>query len=860
MWPIRSILIEDLEFAVLNNAWGALVGGPLRRENRGTMSPLEKSHVAHLLTQFKQGQPVLFTGAGFTSDCLSQARTPIPLGSQLARAIWTLCYPDDAYDNKSSLQDLYETALLTRRQELVELVTRQLTVGTDVDSIPQYIIDIYSLPWARTYTLNVDNLAEAINIRTKLPRKLCPVSPRTTDSQGRGSDDGKILQVIHLNGVLADLPDNVTFSHSQYAQRLARREDILYQQLAADLLCRPVIFIGSELDEGPLWQNIEIRSDKGGRGTREMRPRSYLVTPELGRAKAERMAHFNCVWIQMTAGEFAHEVLPELAPATAQGLEALHALSDQRSDVRREGPLVSTLATRPNDQSDYLLGQEPIWADIQSGRSVERDYDESLWNTCTAADGPLQNHGVLLLSGTAGSGKSSSLMRLALRLSASGRPVVWVSKDLSIHPRDLVSQFHSGLASQVLAIDDADLFGSELAPMLREIMKTRNGTLAAIAMRSHAVERIVNPAILADVPLCEMVVPHLADTDIDGILDVLTRENRLGVLRGQPRADQKRAFRDVAGRQLLVAMLSATSGSRFEDKAIDELFGLEAEARAIYALVALASVFRYPISRQEILVGIGETSNQTLNVIDLLMRRNILIKSRQGGNKIGARHRVIAEVLCDELGRRGQLRDPIYGLAMVAATGTGVQSAEPCRRLLRAVINHDYLMRQIGLDQARALYQSMESLLNREAHFWLQRGSLEVENGNLSFAENFLAQARALREFDTHIENEWAYLLMRKAIVAPGAVSANDYIQEALQILDGLMSHARSREHPYHVLGSQGLAWARRGIADMELKGRFLRNLVEKLDRGIEKFPQSSELRNLRRDVWTDLLATVEGR
>ena len=86
-----------------------------------------------------------------------------------------------------------------------------------------------------------------------------------------------------MNGTLIDVPDNITFARSQYAQRIDN--DPFYQQLLADLLSRPLVFIGSGLDEAPLWEHIVSRRTKGDRRNQELRPRSYLVTPTLNKSK-----------------------------------------------------------------------------------------------------------------------------------------------------------------------------------------------------------------------------------------------------------------------------------------------------------------------------------------------------------------------------------------------------------------------------------------------------------------------------------------------------------------------------------------------------------------------------------------------
>jgi hypothetical protein len=152
-----------------------------------------------------------------------------------------------AVEDGSSLQDLYEHALRRNRGKLAELLTRSFTV--DPGTVPAW--------YRRILTLVAGE-----------------------------------LEFVHLNGKIQDIPDNVTFSTTQYAERLARPE-LWYLRFAGDLLTSPVIFVGTRLDERPLWQHLTLRLPRGGRQLRELRHRSYLVTPTLDRAREALLAEFN---------------------------------------------------------------------------------------------------------------------------------------------------------------------------------------------------------------------------------------------------------------------------------------------------------------------------------------------------------------------------------------------------------------------------------------------------------------------------------------------------------------------------------------------------------------------------------------
>ena len=80
------------------------------------------------------------------------------------------------------------------------------------------------------------------------------------------------------------------------------------------------------------------------------------------------------------------------------------------------------------------------------------------------------------------------------------------------------------------------------------------------------------------------------------------------------------------------------------------------------------------------------------------------------------------------------------------------------KRLLKTLINHEFLDKIGGLEEARNLYFSIENLLKDEHHFWLQRGCLELENGILALADNYLRQSSNLNSSDPLVKLSLAHL------------------------------------------------------------------------------------------------------
>ena len=805
--------------------------------------PIRDTVLLHLRTQFEKARGILFTGSGFSSAAKNFSGDPLPSVLELRKRLWSLAFGNQIFDEAASLQDIYHAARIRHYKQVKESLTSWFSV--DADSLPEWYRTFLTMPWKRCYTLNVDDLETAAARKFDLPRK--PVSASATNQdqaiglRARASEE---LEFIHLNGGLQDIPDQITFSVTQYADR-AQQYDPYYVMLTADLVSHPVVFVGTTLDEPPLWQHIQLRYPRGSRGTRELRPRSYLVTPQVDAARRALLAEYNILWLKMTAEEFVAQVLEPLQEAGRTGLATL---AHEQANLLRSHTLpdVGDLATSPHEQSDFLVGQEPIWADLQSGRAILRDCDDELWCGVRQAYDRDKLRGLVLVTGTAGSGKSTALMKVCLRLSAEGKRVGWVDRDSDLSPRELRGIMRALNSPSVVGFDDADIFGSEFSPMVREIASNPPYPVILAAVRASKVDALIGAPLDETIPVSEFPMPHLADSDIGALLEVLAKENRLGALRGKSWEEQRSVFRNNAGRQLLVAMIEATSGYRFEEKVLGELTELGGLGSRIYALIAVSSSFRFGLMKDEVFVALDDHSNEALNAIELLLRRHIV---RQGkGGVIWARHRRIGEIITDSLLKSGQIAGVVLGLAQLAAirVSPGMRTNERPRRLLRSIINHDFLKRGVGLEKARNLYGELQHRLHWDYHYWLQRGSLEVEIGDLSLAQNFLNQAKGLSPDDPYVLNEYAYLLFARALANPKGETSQKLVEDALAILERLIeSNYRGSGHPYHVLGSQGLAWSRRGIQDSRERGTFLKYLVDVLTKGCKKFPRKQELQTL---------------
>lgn len=450
---------------------------------------------------------------------------------------------------------------------------------------------------------------------------------------------------------------------------------------------------------------------------------------------------------------------------------------------------------------------------------------------------------MLVLTGTAGSGKSTTALRLALQLNAAGRTVAVVPTGYDGSIAD-VSRAIRQLNADAVLIDDADRFGRSLEILVERLIKARDKRTVIVCMRSTSMERLDALRELALPGKTEVTAPDLTDDDIDSLIDALERGKRLGRLKGMSAKERRNVFTALCGRQLLVAMIEATSGERFDEKIVRECTELSGRPAVIYAIAVLATAHRYPLGRDQLLLALRDPGLDAMADVRRLAERGLLVVS--GGNYL-ARHRAVAERALEFYRQNGQLASPIVGLAFALASQMTVATPRYSRerQLLNRLTNHDWLRRRLAPSDARSVYVALEDVMRDDFHYWLQRGAFDVEEGDLRSARNFLEQARGLRPDDYMVQTEWSYLALKDACDHPEDPDMDDRVAEALgQLEEAIRARGDTDSYPYHVYGNQGLAWCHH-LHSSEDKRELLARLKQVVDDGARAHPRDPMIAEL---------------
>ena len=481
----------------------------------------------HLGYHFSKCSPVLFTGSGFSLGCTNANSEPLPTGKQLAKELWEVCYKGRPFDESVTLSLIYQRAWAVNKKQVEHIMMSRFSVKPE--SIKPFHKIILSCPWSKIYTLNVDNLCEALQSRAgKLPRQIHSFSALSEKSISMAlAKPQDNLALIHLNGSINDDLSRITFSHTQYAQRLST-EDTWYAELAKDLIISPVVFIGTQLDEPSLWSYIENRQKRGIEGNNELRPKSYIVLPAMNPPLRDMLRHYNIHWLNMSCEEFANDVIAKVEEECKTGLEGLRRSEGDRGVVLDRYDLQSIITAQRDIKSDLFLGAEPSWNDIVNNKTIEREFDTDLYKNCTS-QGNTKKRKLVVITSTAGAGKTASLKRLALRLHSEGKRTLWFDKCIATELRTINQAINESKA-EVVFVDDADIYGASLNNVFETVLDSAYASLIVVALRSSRIDRCIQPNRISRFDYTELTVPNLTDADIEGILRALRLAKRLGVL------------------------------------------------------------------------------------------------------------------------------------------------------------------------------------------------------------------------------------------------------------------------------------------------------------------------------------------
>lgn len=800
----------------------------------------QEDQAKYLIRQLSNNKVVLFLGAGFSVGATNAAGKAIPLSGQLAESLWPLLQVSEPYAGEP-LGEVYQAILssgvphATIRNTLESLLLCR-TVPDEYNAIAYPF-------WHRAYTTNVDDLLPIVYRRSGAPKLEVLAYPH--DDVTERDQSLACLQLVYLNGRLPCRPDEITFSPRQYGRAASRRQP-LYEQFVRDYAIKPVVFVGTRLDEPIFWQALAERGDQAAGG--ENRPKSFLITPAVSPSKRLQLRELNVepvlmetaeflAWLQAVAPQLPSrmQVVQQAAPDLAAVLQSAPSGMATQRDLARFGTAFSPVPVEVRQtlsRSLYLLGAAPRWDDLIRDLDAPREITSEIVAAINnALDGSVVPH-VLAVLGTAGSGKSTIIRRAGLRLAREGRLVFVTNSETLPAPEVIRNTLNAYDQPTVLLFDNAEVALSQLPDLISRCVGLPKPPIFVIASRTNDFDRLWR-RIDANVEFHEFEVPHLNRAEIVAVIDVLERNGLLGKLQGLSRDARIRVFEEKARKQILVAMREATTSLGFDLIIRDEFEKLvPLEAQALYLCVALATDAGYRLTKDEF-IGCAEVEPaQALAFLDRNLR-DVVVPFGAEASLLMLRHRLIAEMVLSSASR-SLLKDAYVRLLTCLAIHATKNWRSRASGLTKALLSHRVIYERFRfeIDEARAIFGSLTTVLGGDAHFWLQFGNLELEGagGDLAFAENYLKQAEALNPTNEYIQNAVGHLLIKKGVYASDIESATQLKKAGSDVLQANMDRSKySDAYAVHIFCRQRYDWMKRWLlGDAAQKGEleFLRRVL----------------------------------
>ncbi len=143
--------------------------------------------------QMARAEVSLFSGAGFSYGAKDVDGVDVPQVDDLRREIWGLVWPDEPFDDSSTLRDTYAAGMEEARNRLAGHLQHRLRI--DPESLTEAHQIWLAMPWRRAYTVNIDDLETAAGRRFELPRR---VRSHSALSGGLPGTNESELIVVHL--------------------------------------------------------------------------------------------------------------------------------------------------------------------------------------------------------------------------------------------------------------------------------------------------------------------------------------------------------------------------------------------------------------------------------------------------------------------------------------------------------------------------------------------------------------------------------------------------------------------------------------------------------------------------------------
>jgi len=773
-----------------------------------------------LVDNIKEGNVVLFLGAGASIGAEHPQKKQIPTGKELAKMLAEKFLGPEYHD--IPLLRAAELAIaqsdLFAFQDYIASIFHQFGPGEHHRLVPKFF-------WKAIFTTNYDLVIERAyeqvmatkqNVQTVVP--FLKNSDRVEDKLKQPDS----ITFVKLHGCITALRDMeipLIVTTEQYLEHRKYRNFLFerFSYLAAQF---PVVYVGSNLEDFDIRAILqELKRNE------KTTPRSYILLPKLKPAEKtfwESFPFLTCV--DMTFETFLQEIDTEV-PEKFRKLFEVNAVYEHPICARFEKPAtvpesVRTLLSRdlqyiskeykptPLTPQQFYKGYCRDWSPVVYNYDFRRSITDNIISEVFLQDESERGRfeEFYLIKGHAGAGKSILLQRLGWDAATSFNKLCVVLNSGLFPEYDSLLELYRLCAQRIFVFVDPVSRNSELIELWLKKARSDKFPLTIIgAERNH--EWNVSCTSLVPYVTETYDLQYLKDREIKELIGKLAEYRLLGYLENLTYEQQKEELSQKAGRQLLVALYEATSGRPFEEIIFDEYKSIVSpNAQSVYLTVCMLHKLGVParaglISRVHG-ITFAEFNERFFKPLDFIVFTAEDKNSRD--HVYLSRHPIVADMVVERVLVDQQARFDEY-LRILGALDLGYSSD---RYAFIRLVNARELMRFLRDPQlVRNVYKTSIERVGEDPLLLQQEAIFEMisADGSIEKSGELLRKALGSQPKNKLIKHSLAEWYLKKAEQSETELEKIKYRRESAKISRELSREDSTSAHPFVTLIKLGI-------------------------------------------------------
>lgn len=767
----------------------------------------------HLIEQIKLGNVILFLGAGASYGAVDDSGNKIPNGDELSKLLVNKFLGPD-YSGQS-LSYVSELAISESGLHEVQAYIAEIINPINPCS---YHYTIPSFKWKSIFTTNYDLIIEKVYSQaTDSIQQLKAVYKNTSKKEIFTANN--VLPYYKLHGCITDIYDDdapLILTPDQFINHKSKR-DRLFNDFLESSYDYPILFVGFGMADYDI-RDVINKLDSNI----SARTRSYLVGPNIKDIDARMWEGKKITSIKLSFEDFLSQIDKEI-DQSSRSYASINSHTKKQHPIYEKFKIKTSSLNLSTEFEEYIENAldyihpnlsapnvnaklfykgyfdtwDPIIRNLDATRNIQDGILSEVFLDIKEHDSITQN--LFVIKGYAGSGKSVLLKRIAFEAGNTfERFCVFLNEDSYLQPSHVLQLFQFIKDRIYLFIDDLFRYEEDIEYLFKKAKKEGVSLTVIGAARTNSwnTEFKYLPNVVTN--SYELKVLH--DNEIRSLISLLERHGSLGLLTGRSFEQQFKAFKETAGRELLVVLYEATNGSKpFEEIIYDEYKSInDPQAQSLYLTICIF----HRIGAETRAGFISRMHNVNFHHF-----KNILYKPLEGivydkkDNKINdyvylTRNRLIAEILFNRVLNTPQDRFDEY-IRMLKNLNIDYESDRlaflsitNAKRLLD-VFNDPTLIRE--------LYNTAEDYCgSKNAKLFQQRAIFEMSSiGTYTSAQRFLNKALQIDNSDPFILHTSAEFKLKKAERSKLKTEFYSLVDECLSICNLIIKNAKYNLTPY---------------------------------------------------------------